>query len=121
MKRAIAAQNPEDLRDSPRFDVALRVMNHSGDFVERYGRLGINGCYFESPEIHRLGQSVTIRIGLVGLGVEVETRAKVVSVGPVGGQVGVALRFSEVPFETERLIARWLDMMVEAHRQVAVG
>ena len=121
MIRAMQAKNAEDLRDSPRFELALRVKDYSGEFVERFGRLGINGCYFETDEILRLGQTIVVRVGLLGLGVEVEAQGQVVSVQSAGNHVGVAPRFSAIPFETERLIARWLDMMNLAIAQPAVG
>ena len=60
MKRAKRAQSMEDLSDSPRFELSLLVEDYSGKFVERYGRLGINGCYFETNEILGPGQRMGI-------------------------------------------------------------
>ncbi|MBN2493135.1 MAG: PilZ domain-containing protein [Deltaproteobacteria bacterium] len=111
----------EDMRESPRFDVAIAVRDQQGDFVERYGKLGINGFYFETTDIPMIGQNVRIRVALLGLGVEIETSGTVISVLPADGHVGVAARFEEIPFETERIIARWLDMMTEAHSRAVAG
>ena len=106
--------------ESPMFEVPLFVKNSDGEYVERYGRLDISGFYFETEEIPLVGQQVEVRILLLGLGQEVKTRARVVKVTPSSGHVGVTTRFEEIPFETERMIARWLDMLNHAH-QLAVA
>ena len=119
MQRVKSAE--DDRRDSPRFDVPLFVRTGSDGFRERFGRLSITGVYFETDEILMLGQVVEVRVALLGLGVEVSARGQVVSLAPAGSQVGVAARFDDIPFETERMIARWLDLMTQASsRAVAV-
>ncbi len=102
--------------ESPMFEVPLFVKNGDGDFIERYGRLDISGFYFETDEIPLVGQQVDVKILLLGLGQEIKTRARVVAVTPSSGHVGVKARFEEIPFETERMIARWLDLLNHAHR-----
>ncbi len=106
----------EILSESPMFEVPLFVKNRDDDYVERYGQLDITGFYFETDEIPFVGQQVEVKILLLGLGKEVKTRARVVRVVPSSGHVGVSARFEEIPFETERMIARWLDMLTHAHR-----
>lgn len=101
----------DDRRDSPRFEVPLAIRSSVGTYREHYGRLGINGFYFETTEIPRIGQTIRIKVALVGLGVEVETSGTVTSVMPARGHVGVVARFEEIEFDTERFIARWLDLM----------
>ena len=102
--------------ESPMFEVPLFVKNRDADYVERHGRLDITGFYFETDEIPLVGQQVDVKILLLGLGKEVKTRARVVRVVPSSGHIGVSARFEEIPFETERMIARWLDMLTHAHR-----
>ncbi len=109
----------EDRRDSPRFEVQLAIRSGGGDYSERYGRLGINGFYFETTEIPMIGQRVYVKVALIGLGVEVETSGTVAQVMPARGHVGVVARFDDIGFETERTIARWLDLMNLASLQAA--
>lgn len=110
----------EDHRDSPRFEVPLFVKNHQGQYVERYGRLGIGGFYFETDEVPLVGQLVEVKLVLLGLGLEVETQGRVINVQPSAGYLRVAVRFEDISFQTERMIARWLDLLTQAH-QVAVA
>lgn len=114
-KRPIA----EDRRDSPRFEVQLAIRTGGGDYREHYGRLGINGFYFETTEIPMIGQRVHVKVALIGLGVEVATSGTVAQVMPARGHVGVVARFDDIAFETERTIARWLDLMNLASLQAA--
>jgi hypothetical protein len=110
----------EDHRDSPRFEVPLYVRNSRGAYLERYGRLGISGFYFETDELPIVGQRIDVKFVLLGLGHEVETSAQVIAVSHSSGYHRVAARFENIPFSTERMIARWLDMLVMAH-QVALA
>jgi hypothetical protein len=115
MKRKSKRKPVEVQCESPMFEVPLFVKDKNGDYVERYGRLDISGFYFETDEIPLAGQRVEVKILLLGMGQEVRTRARVVRVTPSSGHVGVTARFEEIPFETERMIARWLDMLNHAH------
>jgi len=120
MKKKTKKKAVEIHCESPMFEVPLFVKNTDGEYVERYGRLDISGFYFETDEIPLVGQQVEVKILLLGLGQEVQTRAKVAKVVPSSGHVGVTACFEEIPFETERMIARWLDMLNHAH-QLAVA
>lgn len=107
-----------DRRDSPRFDLPVAI--RSGNvYRECFGRLSINGLYFETDRRHRLGQRVSARLVLLGLGREIEVQGTVIQIMPAGGQSGVVVRFDGIPFEAERQIARWLDLMARATRVVA--
>jgi hypothetical protein len=106
----------EERRDSPRFDVPIFVKDAKGEYQERYGRMGINGFYFETEVAPLIGQVVEVKILLHGLGMEIQTRGRVIGVVPSASFVKVAARFEEIPFETERMIARWLDLLNIAHR-----
>jgi PilZ domain-containing protein len=113
MKKSIFEKN-EDRRDSPRFEVPLYVRSSTGDYQPCFGHLGINGFYFEANEAPLVGQIIDIKVVLLGLGMEVQTRGRVVTVDTTGTFVKVAARFEEIPFETERMIARWLDLLTHA-------
>jgi len=105
-----------------RFPIPLAVRTRQGTFVEHYAQLGIQGFYFETTDWPLVGQVLRVRMPLVGLGVEVETLATVQRLLPARGHVGVVATFGDdIPFETERLIARWLDMMQRAHQVAAAG
>ena len=106
-----------DRRDSPRYAIPLSILDDQGKYQDHYGKLGINGFYFETTDIPMIGENVRIRVGLLGLGIEVETFGKVVSVNSASGHVGVIARFDDIEFETERSIARWLDLMKSADNQ----
>jgi hypothetical protein len=57
----------------------------------------------------------------LGLGLEVKINGKVIYTRPAGTCLGVAARFEEIPFETERMVARWLDLFTEAQQVAAAG
>ena len=109
----------EERRDSPRFEVPLEIHSARDGYRAHYGRLGINGFYFETTEIPMIGQQIRVKVALVGLGIEVETVGTVTSVVPARGHVGVVARFLDIEFDTERFIARWLDLMNMACNQAA--
>jgi len=110
----------EDHRDSPRFETPVYVKNHQGQYIERYGRLGIGGFYFETDEFPLVGQIVEVKLVLLGLGMEVETQGRVINVQPSAGYLKVAVKFEDISFQTERMIARWLDLLTQAN-QMAVA
>ncbi len=109
----------DDRRVSPRFAVPLAIRSARGTYDEHYGKLGINGFYFETTEIPMIGQQINVKVALVGLGIEVETVGTVTAVQPARGHVGVVVEFEEIEFDTERFIARWLDLMNMAFNQAA--
>lgn len=109
----------DERRESPRFAVPLSIRGNQGAYEQHYGKLGIGGFYFETTDIPMIGQQVKVKVALVGLGVEVETTGMVTSIEPARGHVGVVARFEDIEFETERFIARWLDLMNMAYNQAA--
>lgn len=109
----------DDHRDSPRFEVPLFIRNSQGDYIERYGRLGIGGFYYETDEVPLIGQLVKVKLVLLGLGMEVETQGRVVNVDASASYKRVAARFEDISFQTERMIARWLDLLTHAHQVTA--
>lgn len=121
MKKYLSEHRHEDRSPFPQFEVPLFVRDNGGGYTARFGRLGIQGVYFETPQIHRLGEFIEVKIALVGLGIEVRTTCKVISMLHTGEYARVAAKFCDIPFETERMIARWLDMLNLAHRKFAAA
>ncbi len=113
-------KSADDRRDSPRFETPLFVRQAPGNFKERYGRVGINGFYFETDVPPRVGQVLDVKLVLHGLGIEIQTRGRVIGVYHMNDFVQVAARFENISFEAERMLARWLDLLVYAqHTPVA--
>lgn len=104
---------------TPHFATPLSVHNHLGEYKDHYGKLGLDGFYFETTEVYMIGELVRIKVVLLGLGIEVETSGTVTRILPANGHVGVIACFDSMEFETERVIARWLDMMQKATQQPA--
>jgi len=116
MNRKFLKRGKEDRRVSPRFEVPLFIRETGGNYVQRYGKLSISGFYFETNEIPIVGQLIEVRMVLLGLGMEISTQGKVVKIFPRRNHVGVAVHFDGIPFDTERMIARWLDMLTSAYQ-----
>jgi len=110
-----------DRRDSPRFETPLFIRKASGEFQERYGRVGIGGFYFETDVPPRVGQLLDVKLILHGLGIELQTRGRVIGVYHMNDFTQVAARFEEITFEAERMLARWLDLLVHAQSTPAAA
>jgi hypothetical protein len=95
-------------RTSPRFGALMYV---NGE--KCLGTLGLGGCFFKSSDSIVLGQEVELRLVLDVLGQEFNVRGTVIQLTAVRRFVGVAVRFDDLPFETERMIARWLDIRLQ--------
>ena len=101
----------DDRRSLPRFAVPLAIRSAQGAYVDHYGKLGIYGFYFETTEIPVIGQQINVKVALVGLGIEVEIAGTVTRVENAPDHAGVVVEFEDIEFDTERFIARWLDLM----------
>ena len=119
--RGLSKKETEDRRESLRFDVPLFIQDSTGKYKEHYGKLGISGFYFETQNPPQLGQLISVKVVLLGLGTEVKTHGRVIKVFPQRNHVGVAVHFEKIPFETERMIARWLDLLTQAHSLAATA
>jgi hypothetical protein len=117
MRKSEKGPYGDNRRASPRFEVPLFIKDASGQYTARFGRLGIQGVYFETPDTLQVSDLVDVKIVLVGLGLEVKTTCKVISVLHTSDFSRVAARFHSIPFETERMIARWLDLLNLAHQK----
>ncbi len=121
MKRAFGKIRPFEFEQAPLFEVPLSIQHQHGGYKQHYGRLGIEGFYFETKDIPLVGQTIRVKVVLVGLGMEVETSGIVTHILPARGHVGVVAKFEDIEFETERFIARWLDLMTQAIGVQAAG
>lgn len=92
----------EDRRTSPRHRVKMIIQ--PGQEQEE-GLIGLAGCGYRTAAPPSLGTAVNIRVALEVLGQELDLHGRVVF--NQGELVGVA--FEELDFDTERLIARYLD------------
>jgi hypothetical protein len=73
--------------------------------------MGIAGCYCKLHEPLDTGNEVDLKVVLLGGGVSVQARGRVVRSEVTSSHVGVVVRFEDLPFDTERTIARWLDAL----------
>lgn len=100
-----------DRRDSPRIPLALlvRYPEVGGSFEERGGDVGLGGVYFEE-RFEPQGAGVELRFRLPTLEEEVRCLGEILRVSDEGeGVFGVHARFEELPSETERALARFID------------
>jgi hypothetical protein len=116
-KNILIRRGMVDRRNSQRFEVPLFIREPDGKLVQRYGKISISGFYFETNEIPIVGQTIEVLVVLSGLGMEIATRGKVTKIFLRRNHVGVAVSFDEIPFETERMIARWLDLLTNAYQE----
>ena len=103
------AWNGEDRRSSPRFEANMLVQDPTGSYEKCDGFLGIAGCYCMMRVPPAMGRRLELQLELLGADREVAARGRVVEIISEGTHVGVIVRFEDLPFETERMIARWLD------------
>jgi hypothetical protein len=107
--------------ESACYEVPLFVRDNAEYFVERFGKLDISGFSYECEKAPRAGQLVQARLLLVGLGREIQIYGRVVGIVLKNGYAQVDVDFVNISFEEERMIARWIDMISRAHRNLAVG
>jgi uncharacterized protein (TIGR02266 family) len=104
------AVSGEDRRDSLRVPIRLLVRDADlgGSFEERDGNLALGGVYF--AEGHPpTGNRVEVRFVLPGTRDEVRAAGEILRVSREGGRFGAHVRFTDLPLEVERAIARFLD------------
>jgi hypothetical protein len=105
------AWNGHDRRASPRFEVNMLVQDPTGNYEKCDGFLGIAGCYCMMREPPAVGRLIEVQLELLGADREVAARGRVVDTISRESHIGVIVRFENLPFETERMIARWLDQL----------
>ncbi len=103
------AWNGEDRRSSPRFEASMLVQDPTGSYEKCDGFLGIAGCYCLMREPPAVGRKLELQLMLLGADREVAARGRVVEWICADNHTGVIVRFEDLSFEAERIIARWLD------------
>ncbi len=105
-----SAASGEDRRDSMRVPIRLLVRDAGvgGSFEERDGNLALGGIYF--AEGHPpMGNRVEVRFVLPGTRDEVHATGEILRVSREGSRFGAHVKFTDLPLEVERAIARFLD------------
>ncbi len=104
------AGSEDDRRDSLRVPIRLLVRDAAvgGSFEEHEGNLALGGVYF--AEGHPpVGNRVEVRFVLPGTRDEVHASGEILRVSRDGGRFGAHVKFTDLPLEVERAIARFLD------------
>jgi hypothetical protein len=89
----------------------MLVQDPGGSYEKCDGFLGIAGCYCLMRQPPSVGRTLELQLMLLGADREVAARGRVVECISADRMTGVIVRFEELPFETERIIARWLDQL----------
>jgi hypothetical protein len=97
-------------RASARYGATLMVrFEGAGPMVGRRGNLGIGGFCFEGEQLYSEGSRVEMKIHLPGVRGSLRAVGEVLGHTRRHGYLGVRGRFTEISFEDERTLARWLD------------
>ena len=101
--------NPEQGFCADGLSALIFVKGPKGRFARHLAILGLEGCLFKSGDPIDLGQPVELQVYLDELEQVLEIRGTVVRLISSRHFTGVAVRFRNLPFESERMIARWMD------------
>lgn len=97
-------------RDSVRYNITMFARYRgNGTFVERRGNVGIGGFCFEGECEYEPGAPVDLLFRLPGTSNWIHARGTVLGHTMAHGWLGIRGCFSELSFENERRLARWLD------------
>jgi len=97
-------------RSSPRYEATVYVRyDGCGPLVARRANLGIGGFCFEGERLFAEGTDVELFFRLPGVDHVIRARGEVLGHTTCGGYLGVRGRFTQMDFQDERCLARWLD------------
>ncbi len=110
-KRKAKKNSPvKNERESVRYNITMFARYRgSGTFVERRGNVGIGGFCFEGEYEYELGSSVDLLFRLPGTVSWIHASGTVLGYSMANGWLGIRGCFSDISFENERRLARWLD------------
>jgi hypothetical protein len=113
MSKVVTTQDVAvERRESPRYKVVLFARQRGqGEFWDFLGNVGIGGFYLEGDELLEEGTEMEIFFQLPGTCTWILTRGVVASGADLKFGFGLRGRFTEITFEKERHLARWLDQM----------
>jgi hypothetical protein len=98
-------------RESPRYNITMFARYQGeGPFIERRGNIGIGGFCFEGEKEYLPGTPVDLLFRLPGTQTWIHARGRVLGHSEQG-YLGVRGHFTEIDFEDERMLARWIDSM----------
>ena len=101
-------------RESPRYRVILFARPRGeGEFWDYRGNVGIGGFYFEGDEMVAEGTEMEIFFQLPNTCTWILARGIVIGQVELDYGVGLRGKFTEMTFEKERHLARWLDSMYQ--------
>ncbi len=98
----------EDRRNSTRGRLPLSVQGPAGNFFDGTGLVGVSGCYCLLPSPMTPGGRVNMQVCLQP-GPILELPGRILRVAPKGERFATVIQFEELPFDSERALARWLD------------
>jgi hypothetical protein len=91
------------------FNALMFVRQSEKQYDRQLAVLGLEGCLFKTSDPMELGQQLELNLFLDGLEMVLEVRGTVVRLISSRHFTGVGVRFRDLPFESERMIARWMD------------
>lgn len=99
-------------RESPRYNITMFARYQGqGPFSERRGNIGIGGFCFEGEKEYLPGSPVDLLFRLPGTQTWIHARGRVLGQTDNLGYLGVRGHFTEIGFDDERMLARWIDSM----------
>jgi hypothetical protein len=102
--------NGSEMRESPRFESNFIVcIEGKKRAFKSQGNIGIGGFCFEGPATVRPGTRVELCFELLGANRFVVATGVVLGLRVHQGRIDIRGRFTEIEFEDERILARWLD------------
>jgi hypothetical protein len=103
-------QIPNNDRESVRYNITLFARyKGKGTFTERRGNVGIGGFCFEGVKEYELGTPVDLLFRLPGTSSWIHASGIILGHSHSYGWLGIRGCFTDISFENERLLARWLD------------
>lgn len=91
------------------FSALVFVKKSEKYYARQLAILGLEGCLIPSSDLTELGQQLELHLFLDDIEQVLEVRGTVVRIVSSRHFTGVGVRFRDLPFESERMIARWMD------------
>ena len=101
-------------RSSPRYNITLYAQYLAGGpFIERRGNISIGGFCFEGERDYTPGTPVEVLFRLPGCKEWIHARGEVLGQTEAHGFLAIRGHFTDIDFDDERVLARWLDEMTQ--------
>jgi hypothetical protein len=111
-KKTEKKENFVERRESPRYRVILWARSRGdGEFYDYRGNVGIGGFFFHGDEVLKEGTEMEVFFQIPGSCTWILARGEVLGKVDMDWGVGIRGRFTEITFEKERNLARWIDTM----------